>query len=118
MADGRAELRFSPKPEHLNSFGVVHGGALMTLLDISMAGAARSDQPQSGVVTIEMKTTFMRPSRGPIVGRGRLMHRTLSMAFVEATVEDAQGHVCCHATGTFKYVPRPVVPAGAPTPTD
>jgi uncharacterized protein (TIGR00369 family) len=59
----RAALR--GRPEHLNSFGVTHGGALMTLLDVVMATAARSVAPDMGVVTIEMKTSFMQPARGP-----------------------------------------------------
>jgi uncharacterized protein (TIGR00369 family) len=103
---GHSEIRFDPKPEHLNSFGVVHGGACMTLLDVAMAVAARSVQQEMGVVTIEMKTSFMQPCRGLLTGKGRLMHRTSSMAFVEGTVVDAQGKVCAHSTGTFKYMRR------------
>ena len=103
---GQSEMRFEPKPEHLNSFEVAHGGAIMTLLDVSMATAARSVDKTSGVVTIEMKTSFIQPARGPLVAKGRLMHRTRSMAFTETTLFDAQGALCAHATGTFKYVPR------------
>jgi uncharacterized protein (TIGR00369 family) len=103
---GRSEIRFDPKPEHMNSFGVVHGGACMTLLDVTMAVAARSVQQEMGVVTIEMKTSFMQPCRGLLTGKGRLMHRTSSMAFVEATVYDGEGRACAHSTGTFKYMRR------------
>jgi uncharacterized protein (TIGR00369 family) len=82
----------------------------MTLLDVTLATAARSVQPEMGVVTIEMKTSFMRPATvtpgSPLVGKGRLMHRTRNMAFTEGTIFDAEGRVCAHATGTFKYVPR------------
>ena len=110
---GESELRFTPAPEHLNSFDVAHGGACMTLLDVAMATAARSVQPEMGVVTIEMKSSFMLPAKGPLVARGRLMHRTATMAFTEATVYDAQGRACTHATGTFKYVKR--LPVGGKT---
>lgn len=103
---GESELRFTPRPEHHNSFGVAHGGASMTLLDVTMALAARSVQPEMGVVTIEMKTSFMQGARGALHCRGRLVHRTTSMAFVEATLFDAQDRACCQATGTFKYVKR------------
>jgi uncharacterized protein (TIGR00369 family) len=85
---------------------VTHGGALMTLLDVSMATAARSVAAEMGVVTIEMKTSFMQPAVGALVAKGHLMHRTATMAFTEATVFDAQGKACAHATGTFKYVKR------------
>lgn len=103
---GESELHYTPADEHLNSFQVAHGGACMTLLDVTMATAARSVQPEIGVVTIEMKTSFMQPARGPLVAHGRLMHRTATMAFTEARIVDAAGRLCTHATGTFKYVKR------------
>jgi uncharacterized protein (TIGR00369 family) len=104
--DGQSEIHFDPKPEHQNSFNVVHGGACMTLLDVAMAVAARSVDKEMGVVTIEMKTTFMQPARGKLSGKGRLMHRTATMAFTDATIYDSEGKPCAHATGTFKYVKR------------
>ena len=112
---GESELRYEPRPQHLNSFGVVHGGATMALLDVTLATAARSLAPAMGVVTIEMKTSFLQPARGPLVGRGHLLHRTGSMAFVEGTVLDAEGRVCSHATGTFRYVARPEGATAVPT---
>ena len=103
---GRSQLAYEPKPEHLNSFSVTHGGACMTFLDVTMAAAARSAQPDMGVVTIEMKTQFMQPARGKLTGKGRLMHRTATMAFTEGTIYDEHGNACAHSTGTFKYVKR------------
>ena len=104
--NGQSQIDYLPKPEHLNSFFVTHGGALMTLLDVIMATAARSVQQDMGVVTIEMKTSFMQPARGQLTGKGRLMHRTATMAFTEGTIYDAAGRACAHATGTFKFVKR------------
>jgi uncharacterized protein (TIGR00369 family) len=107
---GRSEVHLPKNPEHLNSFAVTHGGVLMTLLDVTMASAARSVSPALGVVTIEMKTSFMRPAiqsdKGPLVAKGELMHRTATMAFTQASVFDGRGHLCAHATGTFKYLNR------------
>ena len=108
--DGQSEVRYLPEESLLNSFNVTHGGALMTLLDVTMATAARSVDKTMGVVTIEMKTSFMQPARGQLVGKGKLLHRSKSMAFTEGTVLDAQGNICAHATGTFKYVPRAIQP--------
>lgn len=108
--DGESVMHYTPKPEHCNSFSVAHGGAVMTFLDVLMAVAARSVDKDKGIVTIEMKTSFMRPAPAqagaPLVGRGQLIHRTRSMAFVQASVFDASGALCAQSTGTFKYVPR------------
>jgi uncharacterized protein (TIGR00369 family) len=107
---GHSQIDYAPKSEHLNSFGVTHGGACMTLLDVVMAVAARSVEREMGVVTIEMKTSFMQPAQVPaggvLVGKGHLMHRTATLAFTEATLYDDKGRACAHATGTFKYVRR------------
>ncbi len=113
FADGQSEIHYQPKPEHLNSHSVTHGGAVMTLLDVTMAMAARAGVNGLSVVTIEMKTSFMRPSHGTLTARGRLMHHTATLAFTEATVFDAHDKACAHATGTFKYIKR--LPVGSKT---
>ena len=124
VGEGHSELHYEARPEHLNSFAVTHGGATMALLDVAMALAVRGNTPLLGAVTIEMKTSFMQPARGPLVARGRLVHRTKSMAYAEGTVHDAEGRLCSHATGTFKYLRRAppatgsegtAVPAALPT---
>ena len=117
---GASAIGYAPRAEHLNSFAVTHGGAIMTLLDVTMATAARSVQKDMGVVTIEMKTSFMRPAPGDgsrLTAKGRLIHRSTTMAFTEATLYDAEGRACAHSTGTFKYVRRVATTAqttGAP----
>lgn len=112
---GRAEIALDVRDAITNSWGVVHGGVTMTLLDVAMAHAARSpnqpgNPPDMGVVTIEMKTSFMRPGLGRLVAHGTLMQRTASMAFCQGEVRDAQGTLVAHATGTFKYLKG--LPAG------
>jgi uncharacterized protein (TIGR00369 family) len=81
----------------------------MTLLDVAMAHAARSihrEQPGfgPGVVTIEMKTSFMRPGEGELRAVGKLLHHTATLAFCEGSVFGAGGLLCAHATATFKYL--------------
>lgn len=116
MQDGQAQMAFTPTDVHLNSFDVVHGGVCMTLLDVTMAHAARSVQPAMGCVTVEMKTSFMRAARGPLLAKAKLLHRTATLAFTEASVFDAANQLCCHATGTFKFMARLPVGAGGVQP--
>ena len=116
---GESAIGYTPRPEHLNSFAVTHGGASMALLDVTMATAARSVQKDMGAVTIEMKTSFMRPAPGDgskLTARGRLIHRTATLAFTEATLYNAKGEACAHATGTFKYAKRQAALPGAAAP--
>ena len=108
-ADGVAHTELDLAPHHCNSFGVAHGGVLMTLLDVTMEMAARSrthhaDGDQMSVVTVEMKTSFMQPGQASLVTHARCVHRTRSMAFCEAETVDGTGRLVARASGTFKYV--------------
>ena len=105
--DGEARIAIDVRDELCNSWSVAHGGVTMTLLDVVMAHAARRADPAGvaaspGVVTIEMKTTFMRPGTGRLLGTGRVLHRTATMSVCVASVHDAEGQLVAHATGTFK----------------
>lgn len=110
--DGQAEIAVEIRPEHTNSWDVAHGGLTMTLLDVAMAHAARAsaaptdgrEQPSLSVVTIEMKTSFMRPGLGRLRAEAKRLHATASLAFCEGSVFDEQGALVANATGTFKYL--------------
>jgi uncharacterized protein (TIGR00369 family) len=117
FGDGKAELRVDLAEAHLNSWEVAHGGVLMTMLDVAMAQAARSVNRLDpaggpGVATIEMKSTFMRPAEGELRACGKVLHKTSTLAFCEASVFDGEGHLCAHATGTFKYLRALPTPKG------
>ena len=118
---GEAEIALEVTEDLCNSRLVAHGGVLMSLLDVVMAHAARSPeaggdgQPRgTGVVTIEMKTSFMRPGVGRLVAKGRLLHGTRALAFCEGSIFDARDRLVAQSSGTFKYLKSPPVP-GAPT---
>lgn len=116
MEDGHATLRLDLQAAHHNSFDVAHGGVVMSLLDATLAHAARSlGAPTSqgvppGVVTVEMKTSFLQAATGVLQAEGRVIHRTATLAFCEGSVFNERDEVCAHATGTFMYL------RGLPTP--
>jgi uncharacterized protein (TIGR00369 family) len=106
---GEAEIAVTLREELTNSWSVAHGGVTMTLLDVTMAHAARSPEepggkPHPGVVTVEMKTTFMRPGLGRLVAEAEVLARTPSLAFCSGAVFDEHNQLVAHATGTFKYM--------------
>jgi uncharacterized protein (TIGR00369 family) len=114
MQGGEAEIHCAVRPEMNNSWQVAHGGLVMTLLDVCMAHAARSHEPMEqpaapGLVTLEMKTQFMRPGEGFLVAKASVLHRTATLAFTQGSVysrrdDGTLSEVCAHATGTFKYL--------------
>ncbi|CAN5641684.1 PaaI family thioesterase [soil metagenome] len=107
--NGEADVWFDPAAEVLNSWGVIHGGAQLTLIDICMSHAARSAAASTsddvrGAATIELKTSFMRPGVGPLTAKGRVLHRTATLAFCEGSIFDSKNELISHATGTFKFM--------------
>ena len=111
-----AVLALEMRPELTNSWAVAHGGVTMTLLDVAMAHAARSPRPDgspwvAGVVTVEMKTSFLLPAEGRLVATARCLRRTASLAFCEASMTRPDGEITAHATGTFKFLRG--LPAGS-----
>lgn len=106
---GEAEVVLDLAERHLNSWGVGHGGVVMALLDVAMARAGRSLEPEPdhaiGTVTVEMKTSFFAPARGRLRAVGKVLHRSVTMAYCEAELF-ADGQLAAKAMGTFKFLRR------------
>ncbi len=103
--DGRVLIRLDPRPEHLNSWNGVHGGVLMTLLDVALSSAARSFDPVCiGATTVEMKTNFLSAASGPVIAEGFAQRAGRSLIFAEGEVSDPGGKVLAKASGTFKLI--------------
>ncbi|MFT4511161.1 PaaI family thioesterase [Caballeronia sp. 15711] len=105
--DGVSEVLLTLRPEHLNTWAVAHGGVTMTLADVALATAAHSLSDDGvGVVTIEMKVTFMQPGIGELRAIGRVLHRSTSMAYCEGDIRDSEKRLVAKALGTLKYTRR------------
>jgi uncharacterized protein (TIGR00369 family) len=93
----------------MNSWQVAHGGVSMALLDVAMALAGRSLDPEAQAgVTVEMKTSFLQSGGKPgsrLVARGKAFHRSTTMCFCEAELWNGDKLVA-KAMGTFKYLKR------------
>ena len=121
FGQGRCELAITVRPELCNSMQVAHGGVVMTVLDAALAIAGRAahtddyDAPVN-TITVEMKTSFIRPGAGRLSVRAECVHKATSLMFCEGEARDAQGRLVARASGTFKlWIPRP---DGPPKPTD
>jgi acyl-CoA thioesterase len=90
----------------INVNGTVHGGALYTLIDVSMGWLLfdhlRKDER---IATVEMKINYLTAmSSGVLVAEAKLIHRSKRLAVLESQIE-CEGRLIAKAMGTF-YISR------------
>jgi uncharacterized protein (TIGR00369 family) len=105
---GKAQISLDPHADLGNVIGAVHGGVVVTLLDVVMASAAVSRVNfQKTVVTLNLNTSFLEPGRGVLIAQGEVVDCDDDVAWCQARVLDAQGRLVAKAQGSFRYLPRP-----------
>ena len=104
LGEGNATLSLPIEEQITNSFGTVHGGAIMSLLDVALCTAARSLHPDSiGVVTIDMSTSFIGGGKGErLVADARVLKNGRSTIFVEGEARNADGSLVAKAIATVR----------------
>ena len=103
---GACELTFVGRPEFANLAGAVQGGFVCAMLDSTASCALLADlELDQFAPTIELKTNFLRPvPLGNITGRGRVVHRGGTIAFLEGALYDPSDTLLATATVTAKIV--------------
>ena len=105
--EGRIEIAFQPNASMLNARGSVQGGFVAAMLDDTMGPALVSmTDGKEAPVTIDMNVTFIRPvTPERVIGRGRVVSRTKTTAFLEAELFDGQGNLLARSTSSARIVP-------------
>ena len=105
ISEDLVHVHLDLQPWQCNSFGVAHGGVMMTLLDFAMAMAAKVKHGQlGGAMTIDMSTSFIKGGKGKMVVHGTVLKAGKSIQFCEASAYDASGDLLAKSMGTFKLV--------------
>jgi uncharacterized protein (TIGR00369 family) len=104
LGQGTARLSLPIEPHLTNSLGTVHGGVIMSLLDVALCTAARTLHPESvGVVTIDLSTSFTGGGSGPrLVAEARVLKDARTMSFVEAEAKNEDGSLVAKAIATVR----------------
>ena len=108
LGKGTATLSL-PVEKHLtNSLGTVHGGVIMSLLDVALCTAARTLHPESvGVITINLSTSFIGAGSGAkLLADARVLKDGKSMSFVEAEAKNADGSLVAKAVATVRVLKK------------
>ena len=106
--DGQARVTLEPAAELGNVIGAVHGGVVVTMLDVAMASAAVSCVNFTRtVVTLNLTTNFLAPGRGLLTADGHVLHHDNAVVWCSAKVTDAQGQTIAQAHGSFRFLEHP-----------
>ena len=105
---GHATVRMFPEEHHANHSHMVHGGAILTLIDMAMfAGGKLAGADVFGAVTLDCSVRFLSPGRigVPLDAEVELLRETKRLAFFSGRVvqEDV---LVAHFTGALRKSTR------------
>jgi len=94
--EGRARCRIFPDERQSNLADVVHGGAILTFIDMSMfAGGHAAGISDIGAVTLDLSSQFLSPAElgKPLDATIELLRETKRLAFMRGLVIQEERNV-------------------------
>jgi acyl-coenzyme A thioesterase PaaI-like protein len=110
---GRAICRMFPDESHMNMGGSLHGGSVMSFIDMSMfAGGLCAGMAQAHYVTLDLTTHFLARGRPgtPLDCHVELVRQTRGHAFLQGIVRQ-DDEPCYNFSGTLKRIRKRNAPA-------
>ncbi len=85
---GPFRLLLRVEPRHCNASGIVHGGLLMTMADVTVCAVAVRDTPEERAITVSLTGDFVDAGRlGDLLeGRAEIVRRTGSLVFARGEI--------------------------------
>ena len=116
--DGQGRISLKVEPWHLNGSGVIHGGVLVSMLDVAsgMTGlyCTQKGNRRHGV-TVSLTTNFIgQASSGTITATGRMTSRGGKLYFAYAEIHDEQGKLIASGSGVHRFRSGSEKPEGVP----
>ncbi len=103
-AGGPPVFAFVAEDRHCNTYGIVHGGMMMTMIDLAMVVTSRHGTDDRGGLTVSMTSDFIASGQvGDLIrARAELVRRTNSLCFMRGQVEREDGSLLLNATAVIK----------------
>lgn len=106
---GRIMFQGTPRIEHYNPLGIVHGGYAATLLDSCVGCAVHTMLPAgTGYTTLELKVNYIRAmteKTGPVRAEGKVISVGNQAGVAEGRLTDSSGKLLAFATTTCLIFP-------------
>ncbi|MPY95404.1 MAG: hotdog fold thioesterase [Acidimicrobiia bacterium] len=99
---GTIEVSFDATDGFCNPVGNIQGGLLAAMLDDTLGPALVATlAPDQFAPTLDLHVQFVRAANpGPVIGRGRVVSKVRSVAFVAGELVDERGELLATATAT------------------
>ena len=112
LALDRATVTLELANDHMQAFGIVHGGVLATLIDTATFWAVFLRLPDAcGLVNIDLKLNYLIPAMsGKLTTEGRAIRSGRTISYAEAKVLDESGELLVHGTSTLMSIPGKGLP--------
>ncbi len=103
ISKGRATLGLNVRKELTQNHGVVHGGAIASLVDTAMAFAIITLlAPREKVTTVDLTISYLRPlTKGRITATARVVRAGRRLFVVSAEVFGDDGKLASTALSTY-----------------
>lgn len=118
LQEGNAWLKLEVREDHCRTGGILHGGAIATLLDTLCGMSAATAIPATqDLVTAQLNINYVRPAvPGEVLtGHGHVEHRGKRTLICRSEVRKPDGQLLAMATATMMILDTRV---GAPQPTN
>jgi acyl-coenzyme A thioesterase 13 len=103
---GRGVCRMFPTEAHMNMGGSIHGGAVMSFIDMAcFAGGRCAGMSEGHYVTLDLTTHFLARGKAgaALDAHVELVRQTRALVFLQGVVRQ-DGEACYSFTGTLKRV--------------
>lgn len=116
MAFDTARVEMDAAGQHLQPFGIVHGGVIATLIDTATFWAGFMRLPaDAGLVNVDLKLNYLKAVMpGALVAEGRCIRAGRNISYTEAYVRDAKGEIVAHGTSSLMALPGKGLKTKAP----
>jgi uncharacterized protein (TIGR00369 family) len=112
----RCRIELTLREDHMQPFGIVHGGVLATLIDTATFWAAFMRLPEdAGLVNVDLKLNYLKTvAQGHLRAEGQCLRAGRQISYTVASVYNDEGEIVAHGTSTMLALPGKGLAAGVP----
>jgi uncharacterized protein (TIGR00369 family) len=112
----RCRIELALRRDHLQPFGIVHGGVIATLIDTATFWAAFMRLPEdAGLVNVDLKLNYLKAVvDGNLRAEGECLRAGRQISYTIASVYNDGNELVAHGTSTMMALPGKGIRTGVP----